>query len=157
MIKIEIVSKQNEDLEIVIQLFNDYLKELNEDICFQNFEKEFKNPLIKYGDDQGVLLIARWNNIIIGCVAYTKLSNEICEMKRLYVRPTYRNLNAGKQLAMAIIEKAKKDGYQKMVLDTLEKLKPAVRLYQSLGFIKTNPYYLNPLQGVIYMEKNLND
>lgn len=158
MIKIEILSKQIPDLEIVTQLFQEYARELDENICFQNFDDEVKNPLLKYGGDKGLLLIAKWNDSIVGCVAYTKLEEAYtCEMKRLYVKPEYRDKKIGIALALAIIEHAKQNGYKKMVLDTLEKLKSAIAVYEKLGFKKTDPYYNNPLSGVIYMEKSLND
>ncbi len=42
-----------------------------------------------------------------------------------------------------------------MRLDTLEKLKEAMHLYEALGFQKTDPYYENPLVGVVYWELEL--
>ena len=42
-----------------------------------------------------------------------------------------------------------------MVLDTIEPLQSAVRLYQRLGIQETAPYYNNPMDDVIYMKKNL--
>lgn len=158
MINIEIVSDQSPHLEKVRELFNAYLKELNENICFQNIDDEFKNPLSKYGGGKGLLLIAQWNNEVVGCVAYTKLEEPFtCEMKRLFVLPEYRKYKIGKALAEAIIQKARDNGYHKMVLDTLEKLNSAIQLYYKLGFKETTAYYHNPLKGVIYMEKSLID
>ncbi|MFB6290414.1 MAG: GNAT family N-acetyltransferase [Candidatus Bipolaricaulia bacterium] len=44
-------------------------------------------------------------------------------MKRLYVKPEYRNQGIGRELAEAVIETAKEKGYEKMRLDTLTSLK----------------------------------
>jgi ribosomal protein S18 acetylase RimI-like enzyme len=54
-----------------------------------------------------------------------------------------------------LLNEAKKTGYKKMVLDTLERLQPAIRLYCKHGFINTSAYYENPLANVVYMEKVL--
>lgn len=42
-----------------------------------------------------------------------------------------------------------------MVLDTLERLTGANRLYEALGFVRRPPYYHNPLKGVVYWEFTL--
>ena len=44
-----------------------------------------------------------------------------------------------------------------MRLDTLDRLTEAMRLYETLGFRRTEPYYDNPLPGVVYWEKELED
>jgi ribosomal protein S18 acetylase RimI-like enzyme len=76
-------------------------------------------------------------------------------MKRLYVRPAYRHTGLGRRLAQQIVVVAQRLGYQRMALDTLESLVPALRLYESLGFRRTEPYYPNPLAGVVYLTLDL--
>ena len=61
----------------------------------------------------------------------------------------------GRKLAEMIIEKAQQLGYKKMILDTLDRLKPAIGLYHSLQFEVTNAYYDNPLAGTVYMQREL--
>ena len=91
----------------------------------------------------------------MGCVAYHKLSDSICEMKRLYVKPEVRGVKAGEQLVKRIIEVAKENGFSEMVLDTIEPLKAAIHLYKKMDFTECEPYYNNPMNDVIYMKRKL--
>lgn len=91
----------------------------------------------------------------MGCVAVRKLSDGVCEMKRLFVRPEARDKGLGRQLAQEVIGVARELGYSFMLLDTLESLKEAMRLYENLGFRRTAPYYQNPLPGVVYWKLGL--
>jgi ribosomal protein S18 acetylase RimI-like enzyme len=125
-------------------------------LCFQSFDEELENPLKKYGEPKGCLLLAFWNNEAAGCIALQPLKQKgVCEMKRLFVRNEYRNKGIGDELINELLKEATKKGYQKMVLDTLERLQPARRLYIKYGFVNTSPYYENPLADVVYMEKSL--
>ncbi len=156
MLKIVTVTEEGEALETIRQLFKEYETGLNENICFQSFEKELLNPLQKYGPPHGYLALAMWNEAVAGCIAFMPLEEAVCEMKRLYVRPAFRKFGIGRALSEQLMKKAAAAGYHTMRLDTLPKLKEAVALYRSLGFTDCEAYYHNPLPGVIYMEKKLN-
>jgi putative acetyltransferase len=150
---IDTISPQQ--IETARELFLEYEKELNVDLCFQGFAEELQNLPGKYTSPDGALLFAMEQSKVMGCVALRKLSVSDAEMKRLYVRPVYRHLGVGRQLAEAIVDRARKIGYHRMVLDTLNTMQSAQALYQSLGFTPIDAYYENPLPGVIYFAKEL--
>ena len=141
------------------ELFREYQQALGEDLCFQSFEAELENPLIKYDPVKGAIILAYHENEVCGCVALHPLDDKeenACEMKRLYVRSGFRKLGIGRLLVDKILEVAKEKGYKKMKLDTLKKLEAAIDLYKTYGFTTTQAYYTNPLGDVVYMEKDLN-
>jgi putative acetyltransferase len=142
-----------EHIDMARELFLEYEKEINVDLCFQGFSEELQNLPGKYAPPDGALLFAMEQTNVMGCVALRKLSASVAEMKRLYVRPAYRHLGTGRQLAETIIERARKLGYRRMVLDTLNTMQSAQALYQSLGFVPIQAYYENPLPGVIYFAR----
>src|SRR5262245_25434664 len=156
MLRIKHIVEEGTELDIVRDLFREYEKELNEDICFQSFEAELKDPLKKYGPPGGDLMLAYWNEEVAGCIALGKMKETgACEMKRLYVRPAFRKNKIGRILIEELLNSAKERNYEKMRLDTFDKLQSAVHLYKQFGFQNISPYYNNPLQGVVYMEKQL--
>ena len=142
-------------LDMMRDLFREYEQFLQVDLCFQDFEQELANLPGKYAPPDGALLLALRNEQPVGCVALRKLEENICEMKRLYVKPQGRGTGLGKNLAEEIINIARQLGYRLMRLDTLETLTEAVSLYQRLGFRQVPPYYDNPLPGALYWELDL--
>lgn len=48
------------------------------------------------------------------------------------------------------IADAREDGDKRVVLDSLERMGPAVRLYRDLSSRPTEPYSFNPLPGAPY-------
>ena len=139
----------------VKDLLIEYTNSLGRDLSFQNLDSELDNIAGKYTAPNGELLVAVKDGEVFGMVAYHKHSNERCEMKRLYVKPTARGFHLGEQLVTEIIKHAKAAGFKEMVLDTIEPLKAAIFLYQKCGFKRCEPYYNNPMDDVIYMRKSL--
>ncbi|WP_319525475.1 GNAT family N-acetyltransferase [uncultured Desulfosarcina sp.] len=153
-----IQATSQQEIDDVRRLFRQYETQLNVDLCFQQFEAELANLPGKYAPPSGTLLLATDGKRAVGCGALRKigsLTDRSCEMKRLYVCPEARGLGIGKRIANRLIREAIGIGYADMVLDTLDKLKAATHLYESLGFVPTEPYYANPLPGVVYLKLNL--
>lgn len=133
-------------------LFREYAEAIEVDLCFQGFERELARLPGRYAPPEGRLLLAREGGQPAGCAALRKLSDGICEMKRLYVRPDFRRRGLGRALAGRIVAAAREIGYASMRLDTLASMKEAIQLYESLGFRRIPPYYDNPNGAAIFLE-----
>jgi carbonic anhydrase len=139
-------------------LFREYEAALGLDLCFQGFEDELRGLPGKYALPDGRLFLAYSDNDLAGCIALRKLSDGMCEMKRLFVRETFRGQRIGIMLIGKIINEARDVGYSKMRLDTYPaKMEKAVDVYRSYGFHEIPPYYGNPHEGVLFMELDLSD
>jgi GNAT superfamily N-acetyltransferase len=139
----------------VRKLFKEYSASLGVDLCFQNFDLELATLPGHYAPPMGSLLMAVEEGFAAGCAALTPIDKEICEMKRLYVRPKFRGRGVGKALVSAILSEAREIGYKKMRLDTLPEMKEAIALYQAFGFHPIPAYRFNPVPGALFMELNL--
>ena len=136
-----------DDVELVRTLFREYAAGLGVDLSFQGFDEEV--AALPTGYD--VLLVAGSD----GCVGVRPFSHGICEMKRLYVRPSARGTGLGKELAEAAIAHARTLGYAAMRLDTMPAMGAAQALYASLGFVEIPAYRHNPVAGTRFMELDL--
>ena len=148
-------AETKEDIKIVRALFEEYADSLGFDLCFQNFEEELANLPGCYARPEGCILLARYNEEIAGCVALRKLSDGICEGKRLCVRPQFRGLKIGRKLVEAIIAEARRIGYSSIRGDTVPSMQIAQALYASLGFKEIEPYCRNPVEGAKFIELSL--
>jgi putative acetyltransferase len=144
------------DVEEARRLFKEYQAWLGIDLCFQNFRQELAELPGPYGRPHGRLLLALYENQVAGCIALRDLGGGSCEMKRLFVRPSFQGRGLGRALTEKIISEARLMGYELMRLDTLPaKMGRARAVYASLGFREIEPYYENPTPGTLYMELKL--
>ena len=83
-------------------------------------------------------------NQVVGCIAIRPLTNNCGELKRMYIRQSHRRLGIGKELAKCIMDygfDVDKCDYMELKLDSLERLKGAVGLYEDLGFRRMEEPY----------------
>jgi putative acetyltransferase len=133
-------------------LFEEYAASLGVGLCFQGFQSELDTLPGSYAPPAGRLLVAWQEGEVAGCVALRPLEPGICEMKRLYVRPTFRGSGLGRTLVDRIIDEAKRIGYARMRLDSLPSMVPAIALYRRVGFRDIPSYGKNPVDGAVFLE-----
>ena len=144
------------DIEDARAIFREYEQWLGLSLCFQSFEEELANLPGFYSPPDGRLYLAKADGETVGCIGLRKLSESICEMKRLYLRESARGKGVGLALIERVIADAREIGYAKMRLDTYPpKMGKAVSLYESHGFYEIEPYYENPHGETLFMEKVL--
>lgn len=141
-----------EDFALARTLFLEYAGSLGFDLGFQEFEREVESLPGLYAEPRGTILIAEADGEAIGCVAVRPLEEDICEMKRLYLRPQARGRGAGRALAEASVREARARGYRRMRLDTVPGMDAAIAVYRALGFRAIEPYRPNPIPGALYFE-----
>lgn len=148
--------RSEEDVEATRALFYEYTAWLDLDLTYQSFGAEMASFPGKYAPPKGELFLARTGQgEPVGCAALRCMDKQTCEMKRLFVKDSAKGLGVGKALVFALIDAAKKLGYDYMRLDSLPKMTAALRMYQSLGFVEIQSYYETPIRETIFLELDM--
>ncbi len=145
-----------------------YLDWLSEDLHFQGVDDEMATlPGVYAEDNRGVMLLATpsQGGTSVGTAAIRPLQgkqrggieeinglpvSDVCELKRVFVDVEHQRQGIGKRLVQEAISIAVQYGYRAMVLDTLERLEGANRMYYALGFENCIDYSHCPLEGPLY-------
>jgi len=144
-----------QDLDVVRSLFREYSQALGIDLCFQGFEAELAQLPGKYAAPTGRILLAWEGEQAVACVAMRPVDDISCEMKRLYVRPELRKRQLGRRMVDRILAEAKQAGYRRICLDTMPSMNAAIGLYTDLGFQQIEPYVFNPVEGALFLGREL--
>lgn len=143
------------DADVVRALFSEYAAGLGVDLCFQGFADELATLPGRYARPAGGVWLATEDGDAVGCVALRVWEPGVGEIKRLYVRPSHRGAGLGKRLVETVLTAAVAAGCRRVVLDTLDTMAAAVALYRSLGFVDIPPYGHHPVDGTLYLGRDL--
>ena len=83
----------------------------------------------------GTFLVARADELAIGCGALRRLDETTAEVKRMYVEPEQRGHGVAKQILNRLEAAAIELGAQRLVLETGIHQTEAIGLYRQAGFI----------------------
>lgn len=145
-------AKTGKDAKMAKTLFDEF------NIFLENKLPKYKDLPQKYHGPIRCTLIANYDGVDVGCVKLREESDKECIMLGLYVKEELRHKGIGKRLADDIIKYARQMGYDYMRLVTYKPLDAAIKLYESLGFEKIDPYTKVPLELeelAVYMELKL--
>jgi len=132
--------------------------DLDEVVPMAGFREEMAGLPGKYAPPDGRLLLAELDGQAAGCVAFYKLDEATCEVKRLWARPQFRRMKVGRALMETLVAEARSAGFATILLSSADVLKEAHGLYYSLGFQPTEPFFEMPpemLANELFMRLDL--
>lgn len=154
--KLEIIAASTpQHYKAVADLFRAYSHWLGIDLNFQGFSVELNNIEIAYARPRGNCWLAMHEGQAIGCIAIRPITEQIGELKRMFVMPDFQGKGIGQFLLDVATNYALNQGYQFLRLDTLKSMEPAMNLYRKNGFFEIQAYYHNPHPEAVYFEKKL--
>jgi putative acetyltransferase len=90
-----------------------------------------------YRDKRSCYYVIVLDADVVGCggIAPLKGGDQFtCELRKMFLLPTARGLGLGRRLLLLLMEQARKRGYQKCYLETLDRMSRANELYSRSGF-----------------------
>ena len=116
--------------------------------------------IAKFQPPDGCLLLAFEDSAAVGTACLRRIAANTCEIKRMWVDPSYRRGGVGRAMLDRLVAAARKAGYQRVRLDSPDFMTAAHGLYRSSGFIKIEPYPESEIPDEykshwIFMEKGL--
>lgn len=137
------------DMDYIKQLWNDYLTWGNDNMQMlygvhpHNPEEQVEQDtkmIDKFLPPNGRFILAFVDNNPCGIGCLKSINEEIGEIKRMYVDPSYRKIGAGQAILESLLNKAKEAGYKKVRLDSPKFMEAAHSLYRSAGFKDISVY-----------------
>lgn len=116
---------------------------------------DIENFRSHYLNNKGIFLVLLDGDCVVGTGAIRKLTDEICELKRMWFLKPYRGQGWGRKMAEILFDFARQAGDQKIRLDLAseERQLQALKFYKKLGFYPIERY--NDSSCTVFMEKLL--
>ena len=116
--------------------------------------------IAKFLPPNGRLMLAFIDGNACGIGCLKSINDEIGEIKRMYIDPSFRKIGAGRAILQCLLTAAKKTGYIKVRLDRPKFMEAAHSLYRSFGFIDIPVYDETEIaeefrQNMLFMEIGL--
>jgi putative acetyltransferase len=144
-----------EQVAQVRELFAEYWESFGFTPCFQNFAAELAALPGEYAPPSGRLALALSEGQSAGCVALRRIDRSRGELKRLYVRTSFRGCGWGRHLLVWAITEARAAGYKELLCDTMPAMADALAMYRRAGFEFIAPYTADPTEGAIFLRLEL--
>ena len=134
----------NRDCEKITELVCSVLKEYNlkpdpagTDADIRDIEQSY------FGRGGAFYVLEEEDGSIIGAYGLYPVDKATCELRKMYLRSSYRSKGLGKLLLEDALSKARQIGFKKITLETASVLKEAISLYKSYGFVEYEPEHLS--------------
>jgi len=97
-----------------------------------------------FSTEKSVYFIAEINGLVVGgggIFPSDGLTEDTCELVKMYLKPEVRKMGLGAKIISNCIEFAGENGYKRIYLESMPELKRAISVYENFGF----KYLSNPL------------
>ena len=158
-VSLSVVQLITSDIPRIRPLLEDYLQFLRDIDMMDGGGDELVEELqaldASYsGDGEGWFAMFE-DDEAVGCAMLRRIDGTRGEICRVYVTPQMRGQGLAARMMEAVIDHARRTGYQSLWLDTFRKPDDAQHLYRKLGFQPCAPYHDGPEHKLLFFTKSL--
>ena len=143
-------SVTNSDFQMFYQITEDYYSSLVGGVSKRkgfvpyNASAQIPDVLIAYDDGKAV-----------GCAGLKRYNDKSTEIKRVWVQPEYRRQHIADKMMQLVEQKAKEQGFARVILQTRPQMTEAVGMYTKRGYklIENYPPYDKLIGAVCYAKE----
>lgn len=133
----------NNDIPIIKSIVFDALQEYGLQPDGETTDQDLENIEVSYTDRSGYFCIAESAEGPVATGGLMRLSADRCELRKMYMIKAARGQGIGKQLLEYLLDRARRDDYKEVVLETASVLVEAIGLYKKYGFEPSNDLELS--------------
>ena len=142
--QIEFTNATNADAEEIRQLVFDILRSYGLKPDPSSTDSDLDDIEKHYWGNKGCFYVLKENDRISGSFGIYKINEELCELRKMYLKDDLRGRRLGAAMMEKAFEQARELGYERMMLETASVLKEAIGLYEKYGF---RPYAADHLSA----------
>ncbi len=144
---------------MVTGLMLEYARSMGDRLAESSIGRDLADGLMRYSPPKGRLLLAlAEEEDPVGIAGLSYIDDDVCELKRLYVREILRGDGIGTALTKTALRHARWIGYKRAVLSVYRTNAAAITLYLRLGFVDVPAFKDNGINDQLrFMGFALND
>jgi len=120
-------------------LYRDHGIDLDDD-AVEAIHSSFRDNWTNLFTTVGRFYLATTAGLPVGLGALKPIRDDVAELKRLYLDPSFRGRGVGRMIVTTLLEEARLIGYSTVRLDTMYFMTDARELYLKMGFVDTEPF-----------------
>ena len=114
--------------------------EESNEVVTERHHRAFDAELPKMLGPRGRVIVARAGGAILGVGTMKPVSDDIAEIKRVYVRPNARGQGIARAMMARLLDDARTERFAMVRLETMDFMRQAIALYRSIGAAETAPF-----------------
>lgn len=122
------------DHDAVWELHNVALLEIDAHAGSGHWDDDLHRVEAEYIEAGGEFLVGTVSGQIVAMGALLRISEERGEIRRMRVHPDFQRRGLGRQMLLALEQRAVQLGFRTLILDTTAKQLAAIRLYTRSGY-----------------------